>query len=235
MANPQRSTAGISTAAKGTTLWNFLAPDPTKVHTYFNDFDTYAAGDFTITETGSGTRALTAVEGGNLLITNAAADNDNNQFQLVTAGFTLVAGKRAWFKCRCKISDATQSDWCVGMTSQDTDVFSSADGDGVTDGVFFWKDDGDTNIDIQVQLNATTGQTRSTAVATMDTNFHVYGWDYDGAAYIKFYVDDVHISTMDASATYLPDAALVPTFAIKNGEAVAKTMTVDYIFASVER
>jgi hypothetical protein len=69
----------------------------------------------------------------------------------------------------------------------------------------------------------------------MDTNFHTYGWEYDGAAYIKFYIDDVQISTMDASATYLPDAALTPTFAIKNGEAVAKTMTVDYIFAAVER
>ena len=36
-------------------------------------------------------------------------------------------------------------------------------------------------------------------------------------------------------ATYLPDTELTISFGVQNGEAVAKTMTIDYIFAARER
>ena len=236
MPSPSRFTAGVSTAAKNSTLYNMPAQDPTKVHTYFNDFVTYAAGDFTITETGTGSRALAAGNGGLLLITNAAADNDNNQFQVVKEHVTLAAGKKAWFKARFKVSDATQSDVCIGLCSLDTDVFSSADGDGVTDGIFFWKDDGDVAIDFQCQLDATTGQVRATNVATLvDDTFIVVGWEYDGVSAVKYFINDVHVGTIAATATNLPNANLTTTFAIKNGEGAAKTMTVDYVFSAIER
>ena len=236
MANPTRYPGGISTAVKFSALWNLPAEDPTKLVRYFQDFNTYAAGDFTITETGSGSRALAAGNGGLLLITNAAADNDNNQFQVVKEIITPVAGKKMWFKTRFKVSDATESDVCVGLCSLDTDVFSSADGDGVTDGIFFWKDDGDALLDFQVQKNSTTGQNRSVAFATLVSDTYLtLGFEYDGVAYVKFFVNDIQIGTMDASSTYFPDANLTPTFAIKNGEAVAKSMTIDYIYAAQER
>lgn len=234
--SPVRFTAGVSTAVKGSTLFNYLGQDPTKVHADFDDFVSYAAGDWVITETGVGTRALTAGNGGLLLITNAAADNDNNQFQRVKEHVTMSASKRAWFKTRFKVSDATQSDICVGLCSLDTDVFSSADGDGVTDGIFFWKDDGDALLDFQCQLDATTGQSRATSVATLaNDTFVTLGWEYDGNGNLKYFVDDVQKGTIAATSAYLPDANLTMTFAIKNGEAVAKTMTVDYVFAAVER
>jgi hypothetical protein len=41
--------------------------------------------------------------------------------------------------------------------------------------------------------------------------------------------------SLSASSTYLPDTELTVSFGIQNGEAVAKTMTVDYIFAAKER
>ena len=46
-------------------------------HTYFEDFDYYTAADWTVTETQAGaTQALTDGDGGLLLLTNTAADND---------------------------------------------------------------------------------------------------------------------------------------------------------------
>lgn len=237
MGNPTRSQAGLSTATKNSTLWSMPAPDPTKLIWYFNDFVTYAAGDFTVTETGFGSRARTAGNGGLLLITNAAVDNDTNQFQVPVEIFVPVAGKKMWFKSRFKVSDATQSDVFMGLALVDTTLQGSVSGDGVTDGIFFNKDDGDALIDFQVQKDATTGQNRAVGLATLvDDTFVTLGFEYDGASAVKYFVDDVHIGTLDASSTYFPDGAgVTPSWAIQNGEGVAKTMTLDYVFAAQER
>lgn len=239
MANPTRFTSGVSTAAKGSVLWSMPAPDPTKVQYYFNDFNhngSYVTTDFVNTETGSGTRAYVAGEpGGALLVTNAAADNDLNQFQTLGT-FTLAAAKRAWFKTRFKVSDATQSDWLVGLAAVDTTLQGAVSGAGVTDGIFFNKDDGDALIDFQCQKNATTGQNRAVGIATnADSTYVILGWYYDGNGTVSYFVDDVQIGTIDASSSYFPDTALAVSFAMQNGEAVAKTMTVDYLLACMER
>jgi hypothetical protein len=112
----------------------------------------------------------------------------------------------------------------------------AVDGAGVTDGVFFSKDDGDTQLDVQCQKNATTGQTRAANIHTVvDATYLTVGWEYDGVNAVKYFVNDVHKGTLDASSTYLPDTALTVSFGLMNGEAVAKTMTVDYVFAAIER
>ena len=133
----------------------------------------------------------------------------------------------------------TQSDWVFGLQVTDTTPLAAA-GDGVTDGIFFQKDDGDTNIDFYVQKDATTGQSTSTAIATAaaaDT-FMTLAFYFDGARYIYTYMNDVLLTRVDLTTTlttYLPDTELTVSFGVQNGEAVAKTMTVDYIFAAQER
>jgi hypothetical protein len=243
MGTPARFTYGVTTADRNDPLGMFGMPDPTKWHVYFNDFDHFTVGDWTITTTeagaGSATEALTDVNGGVLLITNDAADNDADFFQKVGESFLLASGKKAMFKARFAVSDATQSDWVIGLQVTDTTPLA-ADGDGVTDGIFFQKDDGDTNVDFYVQKNATTGQLTCAAVTTAaaaDT-FMSLAWYFDGKRYVEVYKDDVLVYTADLTttlSTYLPDTELTISFGIQNGEAVAKTMSVDYIFAAIER
>lgn len=236
MSSPTRFPGGMTTVRKTAPLGMFGLPDPTGWHTYFNDFDTYVAGDWTVTEVGTGTRALTDIDGGALLITNAAADNDANQFQKLGESFLLAAGKRAFFKARFKVSDATQSDFLIGLAVLDTTLQGAVDGAGVTDGIFFSKDDGDALLDVQVQKNATTGQVRAAGVATVVSDtFLTVAWAYDGKGEVAYFVNDVQMGTLAATSAYLPDTELTVSFAMQNGEAVAKTMTVDYIFAANER
>lgn len=222
---------GINNAVStGGSLGNLTTPDPSRTHQFFTDFDTYVAADWTVTEVGVATQALTAGDGGLLLVTNAAADNDSSFQQNSVASFLMAAGKKAWFRCRFKVSDATQSDFQLGLIIADTTPMDA------TDGIYFQKDDGDAQLDVYVRKNATTGSTSATNVATVVSDtFLVVGFEYDGKAECKFFVNDVHVSTLDASSTYLPDADLSVSFGIQNGEAVAKTMTVDYIFAAKER
>lgn len=205
--------------------------DPTRFHTYFNDFDTYVAGDWTITTTeagaGSASEALTDGDGGLLLITNDAADNDADFFQLSAETFKFEAGKKLWFKARFKVSDVTDSDFVFGLQITDTAPLS------VSDGVFFQKDDGDAKLDFHVEKDST--DTAASDIHTMvDDTFVELAFFYNGKDAIDYYVDGVKLGS--SAVTNLPnDEDLTISFGIQNGEAVAKTMTIDYIFVAKER
>lgn len=221
---------GINNASVGSALQNMVSPDPAKMHQLFDDFDRYLASNWTVTAVGAGTQALTAGDGGLLLLTNAAADDNSIFMQNTVATFLMEAGKRAFFQCRFKVSDATQSDFQMGLVVTDTTPLDA------TDGIYFMKDDGDAQLDVYVRKDATTGSTSATNVATVVSDtFMVVGFEYNGKDEVKFFVNSVQVSTLSASSTYLPDATLALAFGVQNGEAVAKTMTVDYIFAAKER
>lgn len=228
-----RAPKGISTAANSkSTLWDYIAPDPTRAHVFFDDFNRYAAGDWIITTTeagaGDATEALTSGDGGLLLITNDAADNDLDFFQTPVGSFLMEAGKKAWFKARFKVSDATQSDVVMGLQIIDTTPLA------VTDGIWFRKDDGDTHLDFVVQKDDSSNKTTATDIAELaDDTFITLGWYFDGVSSVYYFVNDVKLGHL--VATNLPDAVLAVSFGIQNGEAVAKTMTLDYVFAAKQR
>ena len=232
MGTPTRFTSGVGTATKTSNTGYYGMPDPTKWITYFNDFTEYVAGDWTITttEAGSGdaTEALASTSaGGLLLITNDDADNDLDFLQLKTEAFKFVAGKKTFFKSRFAVSDATQSDFVMGLQITDTTPLA------VSDGVYFMKDDGDASLDFHVEKDGS--DTTASAIATVsDATMLVAGFYYDGKSAIEYYVDDVKLGT--SVTTNLPDdEELAVSFGIQNGAAAAKTMTVDYIFVSQER
>lgn len=229
MAAPTRFPGGLTTANPNSTLGMYGLPDPTGWHEYFNDFVTYVAGDWTITATGAGTVALTDINGGAILITNAAADNDAQYLQKKGESFLMQSGKPAFFKARFKVSDATQSDFVMGLQVTDTTPLDA------TDGIYFQKDDGSATITAYCRKDATTGSTSLATTALVSDTFIVLGWYYDGKSEVVVFVDDVKIGTLDASATYLPDTELTVSFGVQNGEAVAKTMTLDYVLAAIKR
>lgn len=222
---------GVTNAGPNGALRKFILPDPSSVHSFFTDFDGYTAANWIVTETdAAATEALTAGDGGLLLITNTAADNDLVALQTLVGSFLMAAGKKAWFKARFKVSDATQTDLVMGLQIIDTTPLA------VSDGIWFQKDDGDAQIDVYCGKSAGAGTTSATNVATLaDDTFIVLAWEYDGKSTVTYFVNDVALGVLDASSTYLPDANLAVSFALQNGEAVAKTMTVDYIFAAKER
>ena len=230
MGTPTRFPFGVSTEKSGP-LRHFGSPNPFKWHVFFDDFDTYTVGQWTITTTeagaGSATEALTNVDGGALLITNDDADNDADFFQKVGESFLFAAGKKLIFSARFKVSDATESDVVIGLQITDTSPLA------VTDGVYFLKDDGDANIDFHVIKNST--DTAASAIATLVSDTYVtLSFYYDGKSSILYYANDVHLGT--SVTTNLPDdEELTVSFGIQNGEAVAKTMTLDYIFVAKER
>jgi hypothetical protein len=217
---------GLTTATKNAPFGDFILPDATQCHTYFNDFDTYDATEWTVTETGSATQALTDGDGGLLLITNAAADNDASFSQKVGESFLFEEKKPLWFDCRFKVSDATQSDVVMGLSITDTTPLS------VSDGVYFLKADDAASIVMKVVKNGTA--TTTTVGTLVSDTFIRLSYFYDGISKITAFLDGVQIA--NSVVTNLPDdEVLTITYGIQNGSAVSRNMTIDYIFAAKQR
>lgn len=225
---------GISTATAQNILGQSILPDFTSMHTYFEDFDTYTAGDWTITETDAGaTQALTDEDGGVLLLTNTAADNDLIALDKKGESFTFTSGKQLYFKARFKLSDATNSDAVIGLQITDPSPLS------VSDGVYFIKNDDAATLDFVVK-GSNVASTASAIATLSNATYITVGFYYDGgnSGFVNYYAstDSLNPAFLGRLAvTNLPTTELTISFALQNGAAAAKTMSVDYIFVAKER
>ena len=225
-------TSGVTTVGTDSTLGKLKAPAPHKYHQYFNDFDTYLASDWTITTTedgtGSASEALADGDGGGLLVTNAAGDNDHDFFQLVKEGFKFESGKQIGFHVRFKTNDATQTDIVAGLQLTDTTPLD------VTDGIFFLKSDGAATISFIVEKDSTQS-TLTLPNSLADDTFMTLGFIYDPKDQ-KFHVFQNNVLAGTVVSTNAPDdEELTLSFGIQNGAAAAKTLSVDYVGAYKER
>jgi len=233
-----RSTGPHLNAEKisGTREWYKQKPqdnDP-DYYSYYNDFlaeQDYAAADWVITtvEAGAGaaTEALAADEkGGALLITNDDADNDSDSLQKTQETWSLTVGKRTWYETRCKIGDADDVDFFVGLNITDTTPLTTTDRAG------FQINDADASILCKSEKDSTETSTDSGQDAADDT-YVTLGLAWDGISKLEYYVDRSKVAT---HTTNIPDDEnLTITMHLQNGSAVANTLTVDYIQVTQER
>lgn len=226
---------GITNVAVGDIFNELQVPDPTKYHIYFEDFDTYAAGDWTVTETqAAATQALSGGNGGLILLTNSTTDNDINQIQNAIANFTCTYGKKQFMKCRFKLNEVLQSDFAIGLQNPNVDGTTLAT---ATDGVFFLKADGAATVDIYYRKDNTTGSSSASAIATLvDDTYIELACFHDGVDRLYYAVDGVVKGYIAASTTYMPNTDLAPIISLKQGEGTnAKTAKIDYLFVAQER
>ena len=230
---------GVSNRTKGHPLFNYPYLDPSKYYTYFDDFFEYHSGIYTITTTeagsGNASEAITSGAGGQLLITNDDADNDLDFFQLKGESFKWDSTKRMFFSARFKTNDATQSEIIMGLQITDTTPLD------VTDGIFFLKVDADTKPDLIIEKDNTSTLSILEMDAMEDDTFVTLSFEYDpldvatGGAVFRAYQDDVQVGEITGTTNAPDDEDLTISFGIQNGEAAAKTLTIDFILVAVER
>lgn len=243
--------SGVTNVAESSTLGTYVAPDPTKVHQFMDDFDSYNAQLTTtpglwlptITEAGAGdaTATITDEDGGVLLVTNDDADNDAYYAQWkgwnsnVAETFTWSSDKALWFKARFKVSDATNSALLFGLAVTDTSPLDAADA------IVLTKADGSTTLTfkaIKTAVGTTTANVGTLANNTYVTAGFVYlpKGDYTGTGVpvCNLFFNDVLVGRV-TSFTNFPSTELAVTFGVVNGSAGAKTMSLDYILASKQR
>lgn len=201
---------------------------------YFNDFlvaQDYAATDWVVTTTeagsGSATEAIAADERcGALLLTNDNASADLDALQSAEEFISMPAGKKVWFETRLKISDVALMSVFVGASITDTTALSATDSCG------FLLTSGSAALSAVCRKNDTA--TTTAAVATLVNDTYVkLGFYWDGADSIKYFVNRALVATHTTNQP--DDENLALTIHIQNGEAVAKTCTVDYFLVAQER
>lgn len=238
LAQPTRFPTGFTNVNKQNIFGYYPNGDLLKSHIYNNDFDIFSAANWTITKTGTGTTALVAGDGGLLAITNTTASGDLIEMQNTVATYSYTAGRRLIFKSLLSVDDATNAEFFIGLQNTNTDATAP------TDGTYFHKASGSTNIDFVTVSGSTV--TTIAAVATMTAaTLTGFGFFYDGKSEIKIYVNSQVSSqptiaaplgfTLNNPSSALPTGNLNITVMVKNGTAAARVLTLDAIEVMKER
>lgn len=217
---------GVTNAQLPSALQSFIAPDPTLVHQYFNDFDVYTSGDWTNTATGSVTNAIAAGDGGILSMGNSASSADLDSLQLKAATFQFTANKQAWIKARFNLSNATNANLILGLIQTTTTPLT------VTDGLYFSKLAASTTLTAKAAKSSTASSVNVGTLA--NTTYVTVGLHYDGGDNVFVYLNDTRVAILPT--TNLPTGVnLNLTMAISNGTAAAITALIDYVMVATQR
>lgn len=229
MPAPTRFPSGVGTRRAPDPLYMLGRPDPSDYHMFWDDFDTYTAGQWTITVTGTATTALANGDGGLLSTATSAISSDANYFQKVGESFSFEANKPAWFKARFKVSALT-SVVVLGLQVTDTTP------EDVTDGIYFLSTTATGAVTLICRKNASTGSTSAACGTLVADTYTELAWYWDGKDTVEGFQDGVKVATLTGiAASYLPDTTTTVSFGLRTTSAEAKTLTVDYIFAAKSR
>lgn len=244
---------GVTNASDYQVFGQAGMPDPAWAHVYHNDFDTYAAGDWTVSKTGTGTAALAAVDGGQLLCTTTTGAADSVFNQLTVATFKLLAGKDTFFKFGGILADVTTEVFYAGLIAQSATPLSASDG------VFITKPAGSGALNLVCVIGGVTTTFPFPAAALLVANtafevgFHIdYLGNVEGFLNAGVGADWQVLGPQSSNPNLLArgrqvfaqnsaitggltQALLTPSFGILNTSAAAHTLGVDYVSVARNR
>lgn len=176
----------------------------------------------TTTLVGSSTAALEAgATGGVLLITTGGTEDNGANIQALGESFKLAAGKECYFGAKFKISEATQSDFLIGLAITTTGALG-----GVTDGLYFRKVDATTTMNLVLEKDSTETETAYGTGLSADT-WYTVEWYFDGTS-VAWYVNGTE-QTAPVTTNLPDDEWLSPIVQFLTGATAAITMRVDWI------
>jgi hypothetical protein len=187
---------------------------------YGTDFTT--AAEYTNTQAGTSPTTQSTTAGNRALMTTGGTENNGCNLQVVGTPFQIASAKPFYFGAKVAISDATQSDFAVGLASLDTSIFA-AHAVTVINCAMFSKLDGTTSILASTIKASVVGA--DTVGTAMDTSKHVYEIYFDGTT-LYYYFDAGLVSSMTSG---WPTVVLSPSIALMAGEAAAKTADVEWM------
>lgn len=240
--NVTRFPNGITNQGENTIFGGQL-PFPVNLgqRVFEDDFYTFTAAQWTVTETQAGaTQAIANPGNGGLIaLVNTAADNDLNAIQRVAAGVTaeswgpLDPTKRLWARFQIGCSENNLADFVAGL--QITDATPLA----VSDGIYFRKSEGTTTIalvaakdNVENQLAVGAALNSTVSAAGVQANFMTLDFFWDGLGLTNgrlyaAYQGTVIGNSTPGAASFCDDEALTLSFAVQNGSAAARTMWID--------
>ncbi|EKS9794829.1 MULTISPECIES: hypothetical protein [Burkholderia] len=250
---PTALPAGLSTDQTFQPLHACGVPNPFFYHQFFDDFDgRVPAAAYTVSGTGAAL-ANAAGDGGVATLSTGAAASDIAQIQ-TTASFTVNSTPKKVF-CEARVSSAaavSTDAWVLGLTNVNTTPFSG----GITDGIWFSKAAGSSQIVLNVASGGTVASVNlPTAAYTLANATPLdLAFEVSRTGNVRAYIDKQLVGYVPQSllgtsngpqnvgavaaltSPALPTANLALTAAINTGTNAAGTsMTLDFIGAFKER
>lgn len=244
---------GVNNVAEGSTLGQFVMPDPTSAHVFWNDFDQYmppyaaattpavaVPGDFVLSGATPGTVACTSADGGILTLTNDNTDAHSTFAQwggktgTVLGTFTFDPVKGFWQKYRFKISEATKCSFMIGLAAVDTTPLDDANG------LFWIKAAASTTLQFKA-VNTSTAT--AVNVGTMaDDTYVTVGMQFlppsVGTAQCQLFFNDAPAGPITTLANFPATSTnLALTLGVLNGtsQGTGAILSVDYAFMAKKR
>ena len=205
-----------------------------------------AVGGYNSTGADAGAIATVALLPGIALkITTGAGDKNghymarqNNVDTGLVGAFdlTIGSGRVLAYESRFKVVEGTEVAIFVGLAEAgalDHDLLTDDTGAiAAKDVIGFHCVSHETDVDIDGITRLAAGDATvgaDTMTEDEDDDFQVYGFRFDGNKTIDWYLDNEKVATQTVTAlTVASGESLNPIIAIKTGEAVAKSITIDY-------
>ena len=226
-----RYPGGLANVVEGSLFGDLKQPSPTKYHVFFDDFDRYTAGDWVVTETDAGaTQALVGADGGQLVITNTAGITDVVDLRWAggsgafLGNFTFDPAKDLFVAAKFKLDNASLPSAVIGLRSSNS-----------TNTVALIKAGGAATLLARVQSSTGTVSTTVAGAAMVADTFVVAGLAYTAAdGKMTFFQDD---AASPVTGWVAPAAAtlMAPNIGMVNTTAVARVMTLDWVFFAKQR
>lgn len=218
----------LTDKASNPRLWDqFEFGNPTVLSSLIEDFHYYVPASWTATVVGSGTHAVSATEpNGAILITNSAADDDSVSLQKIGPSFQPAVGRVLWFEARVQISEATQSDLVIGLCSTNTTPLVQVNG------IIFRKPDGATNLQFETTNTSVASIDAAVLAAVSAATYITVGFRVTGTSLVEYFLNGQKKGQFTGN---IPTVALRPTIHVQNGDANARTGTIDYVAAAQTR
>lgn len=217
-----------------------LYPEPADYFVFFDDFFDFkvncisdSSWILTDVSAGTGTSTITLPDslGGMLFFESAANENDGVNIQWHTEMFMPATDKDLLFEARVNISEYIQSDFCIGLITEDETPMAAT-----VDGIYFMKADGDSVIDA-MSTKDSDSKTTSTGIEFVDNTWITLGFVWNKVD-LKYYINGALVATHNyaAAGDSIPtDAELTPTIAFLNGAAAVESLYVDYTWFRQDR
>lgn len=214
---------GVNNRNAGDLFGSMAQLDPTRFHSYMEDFDYYTAGDWTLVSTGS--LGLHTIDGGGVRLTTGAVATNEESLLKTTPGFEILQGQPTYFRAKIAVDEATECNINVGLADSAALAPNNC--------IQFRKDTADVDMDVLVRSGSADIDV-DTAVATIadDVSFTVEFY-WDGQDRVYYGMSGTPLGFLDVAT--LPVGPLTPTLSVFAGAAGAVTLDLDYFFAATER
>lgn len=197
--------------------------DPSRFHSYMEDFDEFIAAQWTLVTTGA--TAQIAADGGVLQLTTGAVATNEESMIKVPDNFDITQPRPTYFRAKIEVDEATECNINVGLADSAALVPNNC--------IQFRKDTSDLDLDVLLRSGSADIDVALAVASIADATSFTVEFYWDGQDRIYFGANGTPLGFLDAST--LPVGPLAPTVSVFAGGSGAVALDLDYLFAATER